>query len=184
MPLRPWIIGLIGAVGLAASATADAARLPKVSGYNLLKEKVSLPDALPADRTLVLIAFERAHQRDVDTWFPAANTLKAQNAGFDYLELPTIGRWPAPAQAWLAGVMRDGIPDPEKRRRTITLHVNKNNFREALAIPDETKIHALLVDRAGAVLWRAEGPATDAAINALQAAVTGETAAQDGPSPA
>ena len=53
--------------------------------------------------------------------------------------------------------MRRGIPDKQARKRTITLYIDKKPFEDALQIPSEKTIYAILIDRQGKVLWRSEG---------------------------
>lgn len=45
---------------------------------------------------------------------------------------------------------------------------NKLSFRKALNLADENKIYALLVDRSGRVLWRAEGVFDEGKASSLQ----------------
>jgi hypothetical protein len=54
--------------------------------------------------------------------------------------------------------MRAGIPNPKTRERTITLYLDKADFRAALDMPDEEHIYILLVDRQGEVFFRERGP--------------------------
>jgi hypothetical protein len=56
--------------------------------------------------------------------------------------------------------MRAGLPDPVVRERTITLYLDKDEFRQTLQLPHEDDIFVLLLDRQGQVLWRAEGDFT------------------------
>jgi hypothetical protein len=64
--------------------------------------------------------------------------------------------------------MRAGIHDRTAREQTITLYVDKEEFRRALELPHEQNIYALLVDRSGRVLWRADGLATPEKIQDLE----------------
>jgi hypothetical protein len=54
--------------------------------------------------------------------------------------------------------MRAGIPNPKTRERTITLYLDKADFRAALDMPDEEHIYVLLVDRQGKEFFRTRGP--------------------------
>ena len=47
-------------------------RFPGVRGRTLLGREVALPRDLPADRTLVVLAFQRWHQARVDGWIARA----------------------------------------------------------------------------------------------------------------
>lgn len=144
---------------------------PKVRGANLERRPFTLPDDFEGEINLVLIAFKREQQTDIDTWIPTARQLGRSHPGFRYYELPTISRGVPLARWWLDDAMRAGIPDPEARAATITLYLDKRAFRTALALPSEETIYALLVDRAGRVLWRAEGGWTEEKGHAIQQVV-------------
>ncbi len=68
--------------------------------------------------------------------------------------------------------MRAGIPNPATRARTITLYLEKSDFRDALEIPDESTIWAYLFDRDGNVLWRISGDFSQDKGMALETAVS------------
>lgn len=74
--------------------------------------------------------------------------------------------------------MRRGIPDPNARARTITLYIDKKPFEQALQLPTEKTVYALLVDRSGKVLWRAEGLFDESKANSLREALKGPTKEQ------
>jgi hypothetical protein len=92
---------------------------PRVSGSNLLRQKLTLSQDFQGRLNLVFIPFERWHQN--------------------------IG-------------MRAGIPNPKTRERTITLYIDKADFRAALGLPDEEHIYILVVDRQGKEFFRGRGP--------------------------
>lgn len=141
---------------------------PRVRGANLERRSFTLPDDFEGERNLALIAFKREQQFDIDTWIPTARDLTQSYPGFHYYELPTISRGVPFARWWLDGAMRAGIPDRAARAATITLYLDKGAFREALQLPSEDTIYAMLVDRVGRVLWRAEGICTDEHARALR----------------
>lgn len=132
-------------------------QMPAVSGSNLQRRKLNLPEDLEGEHNLVLIAFQQWQQSQVDTWLPFARKMEESYPAMRYYELPTIQRLNPLARTFINEGMRAGIPDPVARERTITLYVDKVAFREALDLPGEEKIYILLLDRQGRVLWRAEG---------------------------
>ena len=68
--------------------------------------------------------------------------------------------------------MRGGIADRQQRARTITLYLDKEPFKKAMGVGPEDRIYALLVDKTGRILWRAEGVFTEAQGKSLVAALT------------
>jgi hypothetical protein len=153
--------------------TNSLARFPTVSGSNLQRQKLTLPQDFQGERNLVFVAFERWHQTQVDTWIPLARQLEAAHPGLLYYELPTIQRLNGLARTFVNEGMRAGIPDPVARERTITLYLDKRAFRQALQLPDEESIYVLLLDRQGRVLWRAEGAFTQDKGESLASAIRG-----------
>jgi hypothetical protein len=135
-------------------------RFPTVTGSNLKRQKLALPQDFAGALNLVLIAFQQWQQTEVDTWIPFARELEELHASVRYYELPTIRPLNVLARTFINEGMRAGIPDPVARERTITLYLDKRSFREALQLPGEDHIHVLLVDRQGQVLWQEEGAFT------------------------
>lgn len=132
-------------------------QFPKIQSYNLEGRKYQLPEDFEGEVNLLLIAFHRWQQQEVDTWVPFARQLLRENPSFRYYEIPTINRSIPLFRMWLDNAMRLGIPDRQAREATITLYLDKLAFRKSLAIPNETNIQALLVNRAGEILWRSKG---------------------------
>jgi hypothetical protein len=132
-------------------------QFPTVSGSNLQRRKLTLPQDFQGELNLVLIAFQQWQQAQVDTWIPFARQLEETHPGVRYYELPTIQRLNVLARTFINEGMRAGLPDPVVRERTITLYLDKDEFRQALQLPHEDDIFVLLLDSQGQVLWQAEG---------------------------
>ncbi len=129
---------------------------PKLEAQNLEKQHLSLPEDFAGYHNLLLIAFKRDQQENVDTWLWAMKRFES-TPGFCYYELPTISKLNPIARWFINRGMRSGILDREARARTITLYLDKAEFRKALNLPNEDMNYAILVDRAGHVHWREEG---------------------------
>ncbi len=152
------------------SLVASQGNFPQLTATNLEDERLSLPADFAGERNLLLIAFQREQQKNVDTWLHQMKRFES-NAGFRYYELPTIDKVNALVRWFINGGMRRGIPDQSARARTITLYIDKAPFRKSLNIPDENQIYAILIDRSGRVLWRAVGDFDEAKAAGLQAAL-------------
>jgi hypothetical protein len=135
-------------------------QFPTVTGSNLQRSKLTLPQDFQGELNLVLIAFQQWQQTQVDTWIPFARQLEETHPGVRYYELPTIQQLNVLVRTFINEGMRAGLPDPVVRERTITLYLDKDEFRQALQLPHEDHIYVLLLDRQGQVLWRAEGDFT------------------------
>jgi hypothetical protein len=132
-------------------------RFPQVTGSNLLRQKVTLPDDLQGDLNILLMALHQWQQAWVDSWIPFARQIEQSFPGVQFYELPVIYKMNFFSQTFLNEGMRAGIPNPTTRQKTITLYIDKKAFRQALDIPDEDTIWVLVLDRQGNVLWRIDG---------------------------
>jgi hypothetical protein len=131
---------------------------PTVSGSNLLRQKLTLPQDFQGRLNLVFIPFERWHQVEVDSWSALAEELEEKYEGLFYYELPILQNGGSIYKIFLNEGMRAGIPNPKTRKRTITLFLDKADFRAALDMTDEEHIYVLVVDRQGKEIFRARGP--------------------------
>jgi hypothetical protein len=130
---------------------------PTVNGSNLLREKLTLPRDFKGKFNLLFIPFEQWQQMEVDSWMGLARELEEKFNDLVYYELPTIQARNSFYKLFLNEGMRAGIPNPKTRERTITLYLDKLDFRAALSMPDEDHIYVLIVDRQGKEFYRTRG---------------------------
>ena len=158
--------------GLAESeeeAPMTAIRFPEVAGRDINGNDFVVPTDFTGDLNLVLMAFTREHQYDVNTWLPHARELESSRQGFSVYEVPTLWEMNWFQRRQLDFWMSTGIRDPVARATTITLYTDLQAMRAALAIPDFDTIQVLLVDRDGLVVWRSEGTFSKAKFEDLTA---------------
>ena len=77
----------------------SAARLPRLEARDLDGSDRLLPDDLPADPCVVILAFRMRQQGDVDAW------VAALGEGTPVVEVPVLGR------KWRRA--NDDLPDPD-----------------------------------------------------------------------
>jgi hypothetical protein len=155
----------------AATAQAPMVTFPDVTGRNLEGRTLRLPADFEGDRSIVLVAFRQRQQREVDSWMPELNALRAADPDLAVYEIPTLSSGWTPLRGWIDGGMARGIKSQAVREVTVTLYINKGPFKDALAINSEATIHLLLLDREGRVTFRTTGPATPEGIAALRRAL-------------
>jgi hypothetical protein len=147
--------------------------MPTIKAETLNEREVTLPQDLPGEKTLVLIAFEREQQKNVDTWVSGLN-LKSNP--FAWIETPVIDPKNPIFRAFINNGMRRGIPDTDIREKTITLYTNRAEFVKSMGMnPSTSTITAAVVDRKGAVLAKAEGDYSAEKAAALLAALAHQT---------
>ena len=87
--------------------------------------------------------------------------MMARYPALRYYELPTLPPMNPIYRMSLDLGMKMGIPDRAAREATITLYLDKDAYRRALDIPDETTIVVMLVTPTGDILWRTTGAYTE-----------------------
>lgn len=152
-------------------------QFPPIEGSNLAKRTFRLPNDLEGELNVVLVAFQRWHQDQVDTWAPLLDDLERTLPGFRYYELPVIRSMNRFSQWMLDEGMRAGIPSQPVRARTITIYTDKEEFRSALQMPEENNIYLMLVTRQGKILWRGRGAYTQETARSLSQAVADQLVA-------
>ena len=155
---------VMAALGLRDDA-GTGARFPNVRGRSLLGSWSALPGDLPAERTLVVVAFQRWHQDRVDRWIRravAAGIPPTPRGALGpmpvaVVEVPVLSaRW-QPTRRFIDGGMAAGIGDPDVLARTITVYTGVAAFQRSLAISGSDDVHAIVVRRDGVILARGHG---------------------------
>jgi hypothetical protein len=139
----------------------QGAHFPDVTADSLSKQTLHLPADFGPGDTLVLIAFERNQQKDVDTWTAAEVALARQQTEFRFYEIPVLPWRDVFYRWWLNTAMRSGTPDEAARKRTVPVYLNKEGFRNSLQITTEKTISVLLLNKSGQVVWRTVGDWTE-----------------------
>ena len=143
------------ALPLAANSQVVAGVMPKVSAEDLNERAVNLPAQLPADKTLVLMAFTQDQQAEVDTW---VSDMGLSTSDLAWIETPVIDPSNAFVRAMINGGMRRGIPDTRIRERIVTLYTDGAALRRVMGLLSDGKtMVALVLDRSGKVLAQAQG---------------------------
>lgn len=134
---------------------------PQLQARNLQGLEVELPSGFVGDRNLVVIAFRRDHQSQVDSWVPWFEEHAATDPGLRFYEIPTIGRVWAPVRNFIDGGMASAIREPVILQRTLTVYGDVNRVTRPLGIEDRSAVAVLLVASSGNMLWIGSGGFTE-----------------------
>jgi hypothetical protein len=162
------LAGFVGAGSNSDVIPGAKDTFPTVTGINLLGDEVRLPGGFEGDLNLVVIGFVQEHQKDIDTWIAALPDLEVARPSLRLYEVPVIYRASAPFRLWVNNGMHYGIPDPVARKRTITVYTDQKKFVESVGVTGFDRIHALLVDNSGRIIWRGQGGANPESLSALK----------------
>ena len=138
---------------------------------------MALPADFAADRTLVVVAFQRGQQSRVDRWIERAvgagvpPTTRGVTGSIPVavVEVPVLSTQWRPVRRFIDGGMTASIGDPDLLTRTITVYTDVAAFQRSLAIPSSNVVHALVVDRDGTILAHGCGDPDDTSWAAIAA---------------
>lgn len=145
-------------------------RFPELSARSLLGVDKTLPQDLPAARTLVLLPFRQWQQRQVDAWITlaeasdmAADLTLAGPFECAVIEVPCLSRRWGPARRFIDGGMSSGIGVPRVLARTWTSYSDVGAVQQGLGIVDSSQTWIGVVTPDGSVLEQALGEPSEAA---------------------
>ena len=153
---------------MTVGAAAGGVRLAPLRGRALDGTPWRLPADLPAERTLVLLAYRQRHQGDVDAWIALAVSLgvpptprgRERPMATAVIEVPNLSRRWLPARRFIDGGMAASIRDPDVLARTVTAYGHPAGHRAACGLPEDDgeSMQALVVSPDGEVTFHAVGP--------------------------
>jgi hypothetical protein len=150
------LIPLIAAIQVTGAIALSPGNFPLVSGKDLNNKPWMAPSGFPADRTLVVIAFEEEQQPGIDSWFEGMEVHKPSSR-ISWIEMPLINN-PGMLLRWFINIgMRGGIPSKEVRSHVWTAYTNKKAFMEACGMATTKNVYALVVDRSGKIIAMESG---------------------------
>ena len=168
--MRTVLLLLLALLALPGAALAQGV-MPETEAKDLEGTERVLPRDLWGEVNLLIIAFEREQGEAIDSWRAVAKKQRETHPKLDYYGIPVL-----PSALFLLGRpirsgMRDQYTAEIERVRILLMFTNPGELRESLQVGEGTAVRAVLVDKAGKVLWWTSGKATDASGAAFSAAV-------------
>jgi hypothetical protein len=138
---------------------------PEVTAKSLADTDESIPSSAGGKVTLVVIAFLRESQPQLDSWLEPFIEKFGGRDGFTFYEVPMISSEYESMRAVIDGGMRGGIPEP-KHKHVVTMYGDVEKYMKALNL-DSRYGYAFLLDRDGIIRWQGQGYANTEALNKL-----------------
>jgi hypothetical protein len=140
-------------------------KFPEVTAESLAGTKVSIPDSALGKITLVVVAFLRENQSQLDSWLEPFIEKFGNREGFTFYEVPMIAGGYRIMRFIIDGGMRGGIPEP-KHKHVVTMYGDVDGYLNALRL-DRQYGYAFLLDKAGIIRWQGQGFSTQESRNKL-----------------
>jgi hypothetical protein len=158
-PTLSWLAAVSAALVLAFAAPDETnlmGRLPTISAKRLDQQPVVLPNELPAERTLALVAYTRHQRAEVESWIHGLRL--DQDANIPWFRMSVLndpGNDGARSEIEKRLLARH--PAEADRSRLVPVFTNREAFVRAAGISGTEHASVLVLDRDGKVLARAEG---------------------------
>ena len=146
---------------------------PTVRASRLDGTELTLPDDLPAPRTLVIVSFVDDLDPLCDQWARLAERIGASRGDtFACVETPVVGRGMALFGSLATAGIRRQVEGEAERARTLPIYVDKGPFRKALGLGKLSDVYPFLVERdTGRILWSGRGAIDFDEVAELEAAL-------------
>jgi hypothetical protein len=141
-------------IGTASHPSAALERtVPAMTAADLNGRTLNLPQDMAGDPAVWVVAFDRAHQDQVDRLFQLIDGAKDRAPGVVYWEVPVIKNPGAIGRWFIDNGMRSGIPNTQTRSKVVTLYVpDRAKWLSQMGVGGTDQAYAVVVGRSGAVL--------------------------------
>ena len=157
-----WLAAVTIALLLAFAAPNESTlmgRMPALSAKRLNQQPIALPEGLPAGRTLALVAFQRGHRGEIESWIKGMEL--RENGPIQWLKMPVLddpGSESARADIEQRIMARHSALVDQSR--LVPVFTNREAFIRAAGMSSSDHAWVLVIGRDGQVLARVEGEYT------------------------
>jgi hypothetical protein len=169
-PTFAWLAAVGAALVFAFAAPSEVnlmGRLPTITAKRLDQQTIVLPNQLPAERSLALVAYTRHQREEVQSWVHGMQL--DTDSAVPWFRLSVINDpGSESARSEVEQKLLARHPRNEERSRLVPVFTNREAFARAAGMSGTEHAAVLVVDRDGKVLARAEGPYDEAKAEALR----------------
>ena len=158
-PTLAWLAAVTAALVLALAAPTESSflgQLPTLNVKRLDQRRVVLPQELPAERTLALVAFKSSHREEIRSWIRGLRL--HQDPAIAWFKMPVLSDpGSESARSDIESVLLARHPAESDRSRLLPVFTDRDAFIRAAGLSGAEHAWVLVLDRDGKVLARAEG---------------------------
>ncbi|MDZ7793862.1 MAG: hypothetical protein U5P10_09290 [Spirochaetia bacterium] len=144
---------------------------PNLVAETLAGNQFQTPDPDGETSHVILIAFKRGVQAEIDEWLSALSGTVTNSSDIEMYEVPMLAGGFRLMSGIIDGGMRSGIPQ-EKHSSVATFYGDIKRYKEILDMEQEDQCYLYIIDPQGTIRFAATGPPSpelvDGALKALQ----------------
>ncbi|MET0311629.1 MAG: hypothetical protein ABW051_06225 [Burkholderiaceae bacterium] len=169
-----WVAATGAALAMAVGAPTDNSvmgRVPHVQVTHLQKP-VLLSQALPADRTLAIVAFHKSHAPDVEAWIEGLQLRRSP--GIAWVRMPVLADpGDAASRTMVESRLLARFQGHNDHARLLPVFTDRAAFVRSAGLESVEQVYAIVLNRQGEVLARAGGPFDEDKAQALRETLLG-----------
>jgi hypothetical protein len=139
-----------------ATISNSKIQIPLLHARDLNGSTWIIPDDLPAQKTLLLVAFKRQQQNSINSWIHGLALRSAENR-IAWIEVPLLQKPWKLLESWIDQGMRRGITDCNLRGHVWTVYTNRSSFLKTIGVTSTHAIYALVVHQNGTIIASVTG---------------------------
>jgi hypothetical protein len=154
-----WLAAVLAAGVLAWAAPTESSvmgQLPAFMARTLDRESIHVPHGLPAERTLALITFRGTQKEQIEGWVAGLNL--HEDRSISWLRMPVLNDpGSLAARSEIEDKLLRRYPARAERARLLPVFTNRDDFVRTAGLRSTDQVYAVVINRQGEVLARAEG---------------------------
>jgi hypothetical protein len=163
-----WLASCIGSGKNSDIETSSQEDFPQMEGINLEGKIIKIPDQFAGKTNLVIVAYLREQQLDVDTWIAKLDKLNKIFPDLQFYELPVIDKSSAIFRFYVNNGMRRGIKDSKQRKLVITVYTDVKEFLQLTSMKSVDEIAVFLLDSNGKIIAKTSGKYSEDKVREFQ----------------
>jgi hypothetical protein len=171
-----WVAATGTAVTLAFGAPSDIAvmgRLPPLHATHMQRPML-VPQALPAERTLALVAFRHSQASEVQAWIDGLRLHR--DPSIAWVRMPVLNDpGDAAGRSALENRLMARYPAPRERANLVPVFTDRAAFIRSAGLESIDQVYAIVLNRQGEVLARIAGPFDEGKAQTLRETLAGHS---------
>lgn len=141
---------------------------PQMKGINLKGEIINIPEYFSGKHNLIIVAYVRDQQADVDTWIEKLDQINEIFPDLKFYELPIIDKSSPLFRFYVNNGMRRGVTNPERRKVVITVYTDVKEFLQITKLQTIEEIAVFILDPNGKIMAKTSGKYSEDQVQKLK----------------
>ncbi|RUT78219.1 hypothetical protein [Ancylomarina longa] len=141
-------------------------RFPKMEGELLSSKKITLPNHCEGKVTLLIAAFKRGTQDQIDSWTRPILFEFSQEEEFRFIEIPMISNFYSWISNYINNGMRNGIIS-SMHKNVMTYYGSLDEYFNYFGVEDRKLCYLFLLNKKGEICYMNKGESSSNEIKTL-----------------